>query len=621
MVDKKLGLILTNRHVITPCPIVAEALFQNREEVKIYPLYYDPIHDFGFFRFDPSDLRHMELREIPLSPDSAHVGLDVRVVGNDSGEKISILSGTIARLDRDAPRYGTGSFNDFNTFYMQAASGTKGGSSGSPVIDIYGRAVGLNAGGKNKAASAYYLPLPRVVRALKIIQQECAPLEERQCWKSPRKAIPRGDLMVTFQFKGFDELKRLGLSQESENEARIAQENRIPLASKDTSESMSEDRIDGETVNKNVSNDLDLPEIQPKLQPSASFATMEVSSYSRDHTEEVMKDASIVSDEAIVNGAALDGRAVGMLVVDAVVPNGPGDGLLEPGDILIRINGEYILDFMSLETLLDDKILQSTEEIGKSRSETPVDIEVERGGKLCRVTVPLQNLSDVTPTSFIAVGGACIHSLSYQQARSYRSSFGQVYVADPGYLFNKAGLEKHAIITGINGSPTPDMDSFTETLLKLCHGQRVSIEWYTFDDRFRKRNALLHIDWCWYGPPKLWEQDDVAGIWHDRVLLPNGIKKLLVTPPSSPRIVRSVPFDDTGKDSAISKTETETKSWRNDLERQMGRALVHVDVEIPLIALADGVHSRSFSGCGIVVHCSENVRLSVIGFEIAFAEL
>jgi hypothetical protein len=82
-----------------------------------------------------------------------------------------------------------------------AAAGTKGGSSGSPVVDVRGQAVGLNAGGKNKAASAYYLPLHRVVRALRLLQACHSP---GGGWAQPH--IPRGDLQATFVFKGYDEV-------------------------------------------------------------------------------------------------------------------------------------------------------------------------------------------------------------------------------------------------------------------------------------------------------------------------------------------------------------------------------------------------------------------------------
>ena len=32
----------------------AEAVFQNNEEVRVIPIYRDPVHDFGFFRFNPA---------------------------------------------------------------------------------------------------------------------------------------------------------------------------------------------------------------------------------------------------------------------------------------------------------------------------------------------------------------------------------------------------------------------------------------------------------------------------------------------------------------------------------------------------------------------------------------
>jgi len=459
VISKEHGLILTNRHVVSCGPITADATFLSKEEVEIHAVYRDPVHDYGMLRFDPSKVRFQDIVEIPLSPERAKVGLEVRLLGNDAGEKLSILQGTLARLDREAPHYGSKDYNDHNTFYYAAASSTSGGSSGSPVIDSDGHAVALNAGGKTRSASSYYFPLHRVVRALEYIKRG--------------EQVPRRTLQLIFKHKAFAEAVRLGLTEKMEAKIRKA----FPLAT-------------------------------------------------------------------------------GLLVVDQVVPEGPGDRAgVRPGDILLRLNGALIHEFLPLEETLDDS------------GTNPVILSLQRGKEAIEVSMKADDLHELTPTEFLDISGAIVHPLSYMQAINHTMKVGAVYVAASGFMFGRSNITWNTIILGIGDVDTPDLDSFEKAITEYPDLSHISIRCAQVSHRNQLFVRSCIVDRTWF----VWRRGkrcDEDGLWHFRDL----------PPPTSP-------------------VQEEPKAVQISNRVMSGIVIVTFDVPFQ----ADGIPMSNLYGTGVIV--------------------
>lgn len=373
-------------------------------QCDVKPVYRDPVHDFGILQFDPKKIRYMELAQLELQPEGARVGTEIRVVGNDAGEKLSILSGVISRLDRNAPEYGEG-YCDFNTNYIQAAAAATGGSSGSPVVNIAGHAIALQAGGRaDGAATDYFLPLDRPRRALECIRQG--------------KPITRGTIQTQWVLRPFDECRRLGLTPEWEAAVRAA--------------------VPNET---------------------------------------------------------------NMLAAEIILPEGPGDTKLLEGDVLLKVNGELLTQFVRLDDILDTSVGES------------VKLLVQRGGQDVEVECEVEDLHKITPDRFVTVAGGTFHDLSYQQARLYSIAVRGVYVCESAGSFKLENTVSGWIIESIDKRPVPNLKEFIEVMRNIPDRSRVAISYRHIQDLHTKGTSIVHIDRHWHPKMRMAVRNDESGIW------------------------------------------------------------------------------------------------------------
>ncbi|KAF4826374.1 Pro-apoptotic serine protease NMA111 [Colletotrichum tropicale] len=475
VVDAQKGYILTNRHVVGSGPFWGYVVFDNHEEVDAYPVYRDPVHDFGILRFDPKAVKYMKLNALQLRPDLAKVGVEIRVVGNDAGEKLSILSGFISRLDRNAPEYGDG-YSDFNTCYYQANAAASGGSSGSPVVNIDGFAVALQAGGRSDGASTdYFLPLDRPLRALQCVQQG--------------KPVTRGDIQCQFLLKPFDECRRLGLTAEWEAAARKA----FP-------------------------------------------------------------------------------KENNMLVAEIVLPKGQSDSKIEEGDILIKVNGEMVTQFIRLDDLLDSNV-------GKS-----IRLQIQRGGEDIEVDIDVGDLHKITPDRFVSVAGASFHSLSYQQARLYGVACQGVFVCEATGSFRFDSADNGWLIQSVDHKKTPDLESFIEVMKTIPDKSRVVVTYKHLRDLHTLNTTVIYVDRHWSAKMKMAVRNDETGLWD--------FTDLADPLPPVPPVARSASF-------------IQLENVKHPAIADLVRSFVHVNCTMPV--KLDGFPKNRKWGMGLVIDAEKGL--------------
>lgn len=464
VVDAERGIILTNRHVVGSGPISMTATFQNLERIDVVPLYRDPVHDFGFLRYDPADLKRNQPTALPLNPNGAKVGTDVRVIGSDGGEQLSILAGTIARVDRAAPNYGRYGHNDFNTFYLQAASSTSGGSSGSPVLNSQGDVIALNAAANSSTASSFFLPLDRIVYALQKLQSG--------------DEVERGTLQAVFEQRPYRLLSRFGLD------------------------------------------DSVLARYQQQF-PASN----------------------------------------GMLLVRQVLVGGVSEGALLEGDILLSVDEKPVAEFIRLAEIMDSSI-------GRE-----VEVSVFRQGQEISMPVLVQDMDELQPDRLLEIGGAVLHDLSVQRARGMNRPQAGVIVAKSGYEFARAGVQRGAVITQLNGSPVESLTDMIEHI-NVADG-KWRLRFVVPGREFTSSIATVDVNDKWFGS-QVCERRDDARFWHCDQLPMNDASP-------APEVLEDIVLP----------------GYTDNRIQSVAPSLVRLSFDIPYAV--DNVYANSFTGVGLIV--------------------
>jgi S1-C subfamily serine protease len=258
----------------------------------------------------------------------------------------------------------------------------------------------------------------------------------------------------------------------------------------------------------------------------------------------------------------------GMLVVGEVQPGSPAEGQLRPGDILVRVNGKLVATFDPLAEVLDSSVGQD------------IGVEVERGGEVVQMRLVVQDLTAITPASYLEFGDTVVHDLSYQMARHLNAPVQGVFVANPGYTLGSAGVPRGAVISSVAGKPVATLADFQRAVADLADGARVTVRYTTLENPTGSETRVMRMDRRWFAAREC-RRDDQTGLWPCR--------ELPQAPPAEATAPARTSFVTTG----------------DALADRLAPSLVLVNYTMPFSVA--GVTERNYHGTGLVVDAARGL--------------
>lgn len=135
------GLIITNRHVVEDKEAKYSIIMKDVKKMAVKVLARDPFQDIAILKVEGSGFSY-----IPLgNSDTLKVGQTVVAIGNTLGEFQNTVSvGVISGLKRTIVASGSTSGPQTLQEVIQTDAAINPGNSGGPLLDLQGRAIGIN---------------------------------------------------------------------------------------------------------------------------------------------------------------------------------------------------------------------------------------------------------------------------------------------------------------------------------------------------------------------------------------------------------------------------------------------------------------------------------------------